>query len=200
MMKLQATNSPFKFNQANLKQAKEILALYPKHNSKSALVPLLDLAQRQNSGWLSKEAIEYIADFLSLPVMQVYEVVTFYSMFNLKPVGKYFIQICTTTPCWLRGSDEIVDVCKKHLQGIPYDTVSADGFFSMREVECLGGCANAPVVQINDDYYEDLDAKAMLAVLNGLKEGKDVKTGSQTQRQASSPKGFVSQTKSRSKK
>ncbi len=160
---------------------------YPKGREKSALVPILDLAQRQAGGWLSREVLDYVALFMKLPVIHVYEVASFYSMFNLKPVGAHFVQVCTTTPCWLRGSDQILGACKKVLGDKAFEGVSADGQFSVREVECLGACANAPMVQINDDYYEDLDEESMTQILKDLQAGRKVKTGSQVGRLSSAP-------------
>lgn len=147
----------FEFSNENLKKAKNFIAKFPEGRQKSAVLPLLDLAQRQSGGWLPQNVIEYVADFLQLPYMRVYEVASFYTMFNLKPVGKYHLQLCTTTPCWLRGSDEIKDACKKKL-GIDVGETSKDGLFTLSEVECLGACVNAPILQINDDYFEDLTA------------------------------------------
>lgn len=157
---MSAKKEEFAFSASNLKKAKEIVAKYPDGRQKSAMLPLLELAQRQNSGWLSTASIEYVANYLGEPFMRAYEVATFYTMFNLKPVGKYHIQVCTTTPCWLRGSDDIMAACKKHAVGKD---------FTVSEVECLGACINAPIVQINDDYYENLDAKKMTEIIKELK-------------------------------
>lgn len=154
----------FKFNDKNLQKAEQIVKKYPPGRQHSAVLPLLDLAQRQSSGWLPQAAIEYVAGFLDMPYMRAFEVATFYTMFNLKPVGKHHIQVCTTTPCWLRGSDEIVKTCKDEL-GINCGEVTEDGRFSLVEVECLGACVNAPLVQINDDYYEDLTPEKMVEVI-----------------------------------
>ncbi len=158
----------FIFNSENLAKAQEIIKRYPEGRQKSAVLPLLDLAQRQMHGWLPKVAIEYVAEFLQLPFIRAYEVATFYTMFNLKPVGKHHIQVCTTTPCWLRGSDKIVMACKKNL-GIDIGQTTDDKQFSLVEVECLGACVNAPVVQINDDYFEDLTEEKMIEVITQLK-------------------------------
>ncbi len=161
----------FSFNKENIEKAKEIVAKYPNGRQKSAVLPLLDLAQRQNDGWLSIEAIEYVADYISEPYMRVYEVASFYSMFYLKPVGKYHIQLCGTTPCWLNGAADILKTCEDHI-GIKCGSTSADGKFTISEVECLGACVNAPLVQINDDYYENLTPEKMRIIIDTLNEKK----------------------------
>lgn len=176
----------FVFNAENLAKAKQIIAKYPEGRQKSASLPLLDLAQRQNNGSLSLAAMDYIADMLSVPPIKIYEVASFYSMFNLEPVGKNFIQVCRTTPCWLRGSDRVTKICKEKL-GIGLGETTSDGMFTLKEVECLGACVNAPVVQINDDYYEDLSDESMLQIIDDLKNGKKPKVGSQIGRQCSAP-------------
>ncbi|HTJ65160.1 MAG TPA: NADH-quinone oxidoreductase subunit NuoE [Alphaproteobacteria bacterium] len=174
----------FAFTAENLEKAKTIIAKYPAGRQQSAVMPLLDLAQRQHGGWLPRVAMDVVADMLSMPRIKAYEVATFYSMYNLKPVGKHFVQVCTTTPCWLVGSEGVVDACKKHL-GIGLGETTADGQFTLVEVECLGACVNAPMAQINDDYYEDLNPENTVALLKALAEGKPVKTGSQTGRRGS---------------
>ena len=161
----------FSFNKESFKKAKELVAKYPDGRQKSAMLPLLDLAQRQNGGWLSIAAIEYVADYISEPFMRAYEVVTFYTMYNTKPVGKYHIQVCGTTPCWLRGADEIMKSCEKHAKNRCGET-SKDNMFTISEVECLGACVNAPMIQINDDYYEDLDSKKIGDIIKNLKQEK----------------------------
>lgn len=176
----------FKFSKDNLEKSKEIIAKYPVGKQRSAILPLLDLAQRQNGGWLSVEVMNYVGDILELPAIKVYEVATFYSMFNLKPVGKNLIQVCRTTPCWLRGSDKITDACKDKLN-IGLKETTADGNFTLVEVECLGACVNAPMVQINDDYFEDLTADSMVKIIDDLAAGKKIKVGSQVGRQCSAP-------------
>jgi len=178
----------FAFSSENLKRAEEILAHYPKDRQKASLLPLLDLAQRQNGGWLSRYALDYLAQFLNLAPIRVYEVASFYTMFNLKPVGKHLVQLCTTTPCWLRGSDEIVSVCKSKL-GIEIGETTPDKQFTLVEVECLGACVNAPIVQINDDYYEDVTPEIMRQMIEDLKLGKKITIGSQVGRQGSAPLG-----------
>ncbi|MCC8417626.1 MAG: NADH-quinone oxidoreductase subunit NuoE [Rickettsia endosymbiont of Bryobia graminum] len=159
----------FSFNDKNLEKAKHIIKKYPENKQKSAILPLLDLAQRQMDGWLPTVSIEYVANMLNIPFIRAYEIVTFYTMFNLQPVGKYHIQICGTTPCWLRGSDKITETCRKTL-GIDFGEVTPDKKFSLTEVECLGACINAPIVQINDDYFEDLDEEKMANLIHELKQ------------------------------
>lgn len=168
----------FKFNEENQKKVTEILAKYPTGRQKSAVMPLLDLAQRQNNNYVSRDVIEEIARILEIAEIRVYEVASFYTMYNLKPVGKYLIQFCKTTPCMLRGIDELIKITKEKL-GISLEETTSDGLFTLREVECLGACVNAPVIQINDDYFEDLTKENFLQILDNLKEGKSVKVGSQ---------------------
>jgi len=178
----------FAFTKQNQKEVEAHIAKYPEGRAKSAVMPLLWIAQRQNGGHLSREAVECVAETLSMPEIRVYEVASFYSMYNLTPVGENFVQVCQTTPCWLRGSDEIEKVCSKKI-GAP-GAVTKDGKFSWTKVECLGGCVNAPVVQINDDYYEDLDAKSFEKVLNDLEKGKKTKVGTQNKKRVySDPQG-----------
>ena len=174
----------FQFSDENQQQIQKILAKYPAERKKSAVMPLLDLAQRQNNNWVSKDVIEAVAKILEMPEIKVYEVASFYTMYNLKPVGKYLLQFCKTTPCMLRGVDQIVKNCKKKL-GIEMNQTTADDLFTLKEVECLGACVNAPVVQINDDFVEDLTSETFLKILDDLKDGKTFKIGSQTGRQCS---------------
>lgn len=176
----------FKFTPENRKRAKALIAKYPAGRQASAVVPLLDLAQRQNGGWLPRAAIEYVAALLEMPVIRVWEVATFYTMLNLKPVGRHLVQLCTTTPCWLMGSDAILEACEKTL-GIGLGQTTEDGAFTLVEVECLGACANGPMMQVNDDYYEDLDPKSTAAILEALRAGERPAPGPQTGRQASAP-------------
>ena len=178
----------FNFNTEMLEKANEVIARYPEGRQHSAVLPLLDLAQRQNGGHITDAVIDRVSEMLSMPRIRVVEVATFYTMINLQPVGKFHLQCCTTTPCWLRGSAEVVDAIRKHL-GIDYGEVTPDGLFSMVEVECLGGCVNAPIVQINDDFYEDLTAESFEGLLNDLVAGREVKIGSQTGRVSSEPPG-----------
>ncbi len=178
----------FAFDEGNMGRVERILKRYPPERKASAILPLLDIAQRQNGGWLSKECIEYVADFLEIAPIRAWEVATFYTMLNLKPVGKHFIQVCRTTPCWLRGSDELTQACRKRL-GVGKGEVTEDGLFSYIEVECLGACVNAPMVQINDDYYEDLTPDRLVEIIDRLENGEAVPIGSQTERQGSAPEG-----------
>ena len=183
-----AAGKPFAFSAENRAIADKIIAKYPAGRQQSAVMPLLDLAQRQNDGWLSREALAHVAEVLDMALIRVYEVATFYTMYNLSPVGRHVVQVCTTTPCWLRGSDQVVDACKKAL-GVELGGTTADGQFTLREVECLGACVNAPMAQIGDDYYEDLDANSMTALIDTLKRGETPKPGPQTDRQTSAPIG-----------
>lgn len=176
----------FKFNEENQIEVAKILAKYPSERKKSATMPLLDLAQRQNNNYISKEIIAEIARLLEIPEIKVYEVASFYTMYNLKPVGKYLLQFCKTTPCMLRGIDKIIKDCKEKL-GVDFEEMTADGLFTMREVECLGACVNAPVVQINDDFAEDLTSESFLKILEDLKQGRSFKVGSQIGRNCSEP-------------
>jgi NADH-quinone oxidoreductase subunit E len=176
----------FAFTPENLEKAKAVIAKYPAHRQASAIIPLLQLAQSQHDNWLPVAAMDYVADMLETPRIRAYEVASFYTMFNRVPVGKHLLQVCTTTPCWLRGSDDIKHVCKNKL-GIGDGETSADGQFTMMEVECLGACVNAPMVQINDDYYEDLTAESFSGLLDDLAAGKKPRIGSQTGRQGSHP-------------
>ena len=174
----------FELAPKNIEQADAIIAKYPAGRQQSAVLPVLDLCQRQNAGWLSQDVIEYVARLLEMPFIRVHEVATFYTMFKLKPVGRYQVQVCTTTPCWLMGSDDVVTVCKRIL-GVELGETTSDGQFTLTEVECLGACVNGPMMQINDDYYEDLDAQSTTSVLQALQRGETPAAGSQTGRQAS---------------
>lgn len=177
----------FKFSSSNQEKVKEILAKYPQSKKESAVMPLLWLAQKQGkNNWIPKAAMNHIANLLDMPPIKVYEVATFYTMFNKEPVGRHLIQVCRTTPCWLRGSDDITKACKKNLK-IEKGETTKDGLFTLIEVECLGACVNAPMVQINDDYYEDLSTDRMLEILEKLKKNQKVGTGSQTGRTCSAP-------------
>ena len=176
----------FAFTGENLAQAKDIMARYPEGRQASAVLPVLDLAQRQCAGWLPRATISAVAELLDMAVIRVYEVATFYSMFNLEPVGRNLVQVCTTTPCWLCGSDEVVAAARKTL-GIDLGETTEDGAFTLRELECLGACVNAPMMQVNDDYFEDLDADSTTAILETLKSGGTPKPGSQSGRQYSAP-------------
>jgi NADH-quinone oxidoreductase E subunit len=178
----------FAFTPENLAKAKAHMAKYPPGRQASAVLPLLDLAQRQHDNWLPRAAMDYVADMLGMARIRVYEVATFYSMFNLRPVGKHFFQICTTTPCWLGGSDEVVQACERKL-GITIGETTPDKQFTLTEVECLGACVNAPIIQVNDDFYEDLDGAATEALIEALGRGEKPKPGSVKGRQTSAPAG-----------
>jgi len=172
----------FSFSNENQLRAGKIIARYPQGRAGSALLPLLDLAQRQNDDWLPKAAIRYVANFLNVPETRAFEVATFYSMFRLTPRGKFLVQVCRTTPCWLRGSDTILDACIKRLE-IRVGETTKDDLFTLVEVECLGACVNAPVVQINDSYYEDLTHEKLVSIIEDLKGGKEPMAGSQAPNQ-----------------
>src|SRR3546814_311061 len=183
----------FAWTEENAKKAKEIVARYPAGRAQSASLPLLDLAQRQvgaetkTQGWLPVPVIEFVAREIGVPYMRVFEVVTFYTMFNMVPVGRYHVQVCGTTPCMLRGSDDVLAACRNH--GLSKGKTTPDGLFTLTEVECLGACTNAPMVQINDDNYEDLDYDKMTAILDALAQGQAPKPGPQIDRQTSCPEG-----------
>ena len=178
----------FKFTAENEKEIKRIIAKYPKGRQASAVMPLLDLAQRQHDNWIPMAAIEAIAVRLDMAEIRVLEVATFYTMFNLKPVGKYLLQACTTTPCWLRGSDEMMR-CIKDRYGIASGQTSDCGRFSLLEVECLGACVNAPILQVNDDFYEDLDYQTTGALLDSLEADAPLPVGSVVGRSGSEASG-----------
>ncbi len=183
-----AAGGDFTFAEATLERATAIIGRYPKDRQASAVVPLLDLAQRQNGGWLSRAAIEYVAELLEMAPIRAHEIATFYSMFNLKPVGRHLIQVCRTTPCWLNGAADLTRACCEKL-GVGLGENSEDGLFTLVEVECLGACANAPMAQINDLYYEDLTPERLVEIIDRLRAGEAVAAGSQTGRQCSAPAG-----------
>ena len=180
----------FYFSEVNLKIADEILKKYPEKNKKSAVMPLLYLAQKQNDNWIPLAAMKYIAKFLSMPYINVYEVATFYSMYNLKPVGKYFVQVCTTSPCLLRGASKIIDICKKKISK-EENTISDNGKSSWAEVECLGACVNAPMMQINQDYFEDLDETSVNKIFDAINQNKPLNPGSYRGRKSSAPENII---------
>jgi len=183
----------FAWTADNAKRAKAIIARYPAGRQKSAIIPLLDIAQRQvgaetnTQGWLPIPVIEFVAAELSMPYIRAYEVATFYTMFNLAPVGRHHVQVCGTTPCMLRGSDEVLAAC--YAKGLKKGHTTGDGLFTLTEVECLGACANAPMVQINDDNFEDLGFESMTAILDDLAAGRQPKIGPQVDRKTSCPEG-----------
>ena len=167
----------FEFNSDSFKAAKKIISNYPEGKMQSAVMELLFIAQRQNDNWIPLAAIKYIGKFLGMPYIKVYEVATFYTMYNLAPVGKNFIQVCTTTPCMIRGAYKLVEACKEKISKNENE-LSKDQSCSWMEVECLGACVNAPMLQINDDYYEDLDKEKTLKILDGIINGETPKPGS----------------------
>jgi NADH-quinone oxidoreductase subunit E len=184
----------FAWTKANAAKAAAIIARYPAGRQRSAVMPLLDLAQRQvgaetqTQGWLPVPVIEYVAEQLDMPFMRAFEVATFYTMYNLTPVGRFHVQLCGTTPCLLRGSDDVMAACKN--KGMVKGKTTPDGLFTLTEVECMGNCANAPMVQINDDNYEDLDYDSMTRILEALAAGEIPKSGSQIAgRHRSEPEG-----------
>ena len=176
----------FEFTNENLKLAEDILKRYPIKNKKSAVMPFLYLAQRQNQNWIPLAAMKYIAKYLSISYINVYEVATFYTMFHLAPVGKYFVQICTTSPCLIRGADKLVKVCKEKISQ-KENEISKDEKCSWIEVECLGACVNAPMMQINNDYYEDLNEESTKKIIDSLISDKPLKPGSFRGRKNTSP-------------
>ena len=176
----------FEFSKDNLQEAENIIKQYPKNRKASAVLALLYLVQKQHDNWIPLAAIKYVAKFLEIPYIQVYEVATFYSMFNLAPVGKYFVQICTTTPCMIRGSNKVLDVCKKHIAK-NQNELSKNKLCSWTEVECLGSCVSAPMMQINQDYFEDLDEKKTEEIIQMLLNDKFPKPGSYRNRKNTAP-------------
>ncbi len=176
----------FEFNKDNLDISRKLVNNYPEGKQQSAVMSLLYLAQKQNDNWIPLSAMKYIARLLDMPYIKVYEVATFYTMYNLAPVGKFFYQVCTTTPCMLRGAYKLVDVCKKKISE-KENALSENGNCSWIEVECLGACINAPMIQINSDYYEDLDEKKLENIINLTLEGKNPKPGSYKGRLNSEP-------------
>lgn len=178
----------FAFTAENIEVAKAIIAKYPDGFQASACMPLLDLAQRQHDGWLPRAAMEYVADMLGMPAIRVFEVATFYTMYNKEPVGKHHVQVCTNISCLLKGSDAVVGACKKKL-GINVGETTEDGKFTLSEAECLGACVNAPMMQIGDDYYEDLDSDSTANILDTLDQGGTPQPGPQSARQGCEPLG-----------
>lgn len=182
--------APFAFTEENISKAKAIIARYPKGRQQSAVMPLLTLAQKQNHNCLPKSAMDYIANMLGMAPVRVYEVASFYTMYNLEPVGTHVVEVCTTTPCWLRGSDDIVAACKKRL-GVGLGETTRDGEFTLREVECLGACVNAPMCSIDDVYYEDLTPESITDIIDTLSRGEKPTPGPQSGRRSSEPAGDV---------
>jgi len=176
----------FQFSNENLKKTEEEIKKYPKERKASAVIALLYLAQNQNNNWLPLAAIKYVATFLEMPYIKVYEVATFYSMFNLSPVGKYFVQVCTTTPCMIRGAKKITDICKKYISQNQKE-LSENKLCSWTEVECLGACVNAPMMQINQDYFEDLNISKTEIIIQSLLKDEFPKPGSAKNRKSNAP-------------
>ena len=179
----------FEFDNKNLETANKIISNYPDGKQQSAVMALLYLAQRQNDNWIPLVAMKYIAKFLDMPYIKVYEVATFYTMYNLTPVGKYFFQVCTTTPCMIRGAYKLVDVCKKKLSE-KENQISENGKSSWIEVECLGACVNAPMIQINDSYFEDLDPEKLEKIIDQISKNESPKPGSYKGRLSSEPENI----------
>ena len=179
----------FEFCEKSKLLAKKIISNYPENKQQSAVMALLYIAQKQNDNWIPLSAMKYIAKFLSMPYMKVYEVATFYSMYNLAPVGKYFFQVCTTTPCMIRGAYKLVDVCKKKIAENE-NQISKDGKISWVEVECLGACVNAPMIQINEDYYEDLDSNKLEKIIEKIVNNEKIIPGSYRGRTSSEPENL----------
>jgi NADH-quinone oxidoreductase subunit E len=184
----------FSFSPENLAWARRQMEKYPPGRQASAVIPILWRAQEQAGGWVPEPAIRYVADLLGLAQIRVLEVATFYTMFQLEPVGKFLVQLCGTTPCMLRGAEDLKKVCKRRIGDEHH--VSADGKFSWMEVECLGACVNAPMAQINAEYYEDLTAESFEKILDALAAGKEPKPGPQIDRQLSAPVGGATTLKS----
>ncbi len=178
--------STFEFNKKNLDEANKLLKKYPEGKQQSAVMPLLYLAQKQNDNWIPLVAMKYIAKLLKMPYIKVYEVATFYTMYNLSPVGKYFFQVCTTTPCMIRGAYDIVNICKQKISD-KENQLSKDKICSWMEVECLGACINAPMMQINDDYYEDLNKEKAEKIIKQIQNGEKPLPGSYRGRKNSEP-------------
>ena len=183
-----AKNQPeiFEFNTSSLDDANKIISKYPKGKQQSAVMALLYIAQKQNDNWIPLAAMKYIAKLLDMPYIKVYEVATFYSMYNLSPVGKYFVQVCTTTPCMIRGANKLVEACKEKISENE-NVLSNDNSCSWMEVECLGACVNAPMLQINDDYYEDLDKEKTIEIFEKILKDETPKPGSYRGRSNTEP-------------
>jgi len=184
------TDAPFAFTEENMAEVRRILAKYPDGRERSAILPLLDLAQRQQ-GWISRTVVETVAEMTRSPAIHVWEVATFYTMYNLKQIGANHVQICTNLPCWLRGSDEVVKAARE-VFGVGFGQTSADGTVTVSQMECLGACVNAPMMQIGDDYFEDLDFDRAKALFQSILDGRPLAPGPQTRRQTSAPEGGMS--------
>ncbi|KAF4576814.1 hypothetical protein EYR40_001059 [Pleurotus pulmonarius] len=173
---------PFEFTPENMKRAEDIISRYPPQYKKAAIIPLLDLGQRQNKGWTSISVMNYVAKLVEVPPMRVYEVATFYTMFNREPIGEHFVQVCTTTPCMLQGSEGVLDTVCKQLGGIKPGQTTKDGKFTVVEVECQGACSNAPMMVIGDDFYEDLSVDTTKKIIEAFQRGEKPKPGPQSGR------------------
>lgn len=176
----------FAFTEANLVQAQKIIARYPAGKQASAVMPLLALAQEQHDGWLPRVAMDVVAHMLGMAPVRVYEVASFYTMYNLAPIGRHMLEVCTTTPCWLRGSEGIVKACEKHL-GVHVGETTPDGMFTLKEAECLGACVNAPMMQVGKAFYEDLTEQNVVALIDAFARGEAPKPGPQSARRSSEP-------------
>ena len=172
----------------NKAKADAFIARYPQGRQASAVLAVLDIAQRQNGGWLSPAAVEHVADMLHMAQIRIYEIISFYEMLHAEPVGEHMVRVCTTTPCMLRGSTDILEACKGEL-GVEVGETTGDGRFTLTEFECLGACVNAPIVWIDDDYYEDLDPEKTVAILKAFRAGERPEAGSQIGRHSSEPVG-----------
>ena len=179
----------FEFNKKNIESVKKIIGNYPDGKQQSAVMTLLYISQKQNNNWIPLAAMKYIAKYLDMPYIKVYEVATFYSMYNLAPVGDYFFQVCTTTPCMIRGAYKLIDVCKKRISKNE-SKISKDGKSSWMEVECLGACVNAPMIQINEDYFEDLDPEKLEKIIDKINDNVALESGSYRGRTSSEPENI----------
>ncbi|CAH0153122.1 NAD(P)H-dependent oxidoreductase subunit E [Roseomonas sp. CECT 9278] len=191
---MSAEPESFAFDAESEAKIATILPRYPEGKQASAVIPLLYVVQKQmgrqtGSAWVPRVAMDVVADRLSMPPIRVYEVATFYFMFNTKPIGRYHLQVCGTTPCWLRGSDDVLRACKDAGALKGYGDTSADGLFTLTEMECMGACVNAPMIAVDDDYYEDLDYESTVRLIESLKRGERPKPGSVISRQTSAPEG-----------
>ena len=185
---IHADGNVFAFTRENLEAAKAIVAKYPPGRQQSAVMPLLMLAQKQNANYLSRPAMDYVAEMLGMAPVRVYEVASFYTMYNLEPVGRHMIEVCTTTPCWLRGSDAILAACERKL-GVKTGETTPDGKFTLKEAECLGACVNAPMCAVGGHYYEDLTSESMTRIIDMLALDQQPKPGPQSGRVSSEPAG-----------
>jgi NADH-quinone oxidoreductase E subunit len=189
-MSAAAQPESFEFTPDNMAEVRKYIARYPEGRQASAVLAVLDLAQRQCGGWLPRAALEQVGEILDMALIRIYEIATFYEMYDLAPVGEHMVRVCTTTPCQLCGAEQVLDACRDEL-GIELGGTSADGKFTLKEFECLGACVNAPIVWIDDDYYEDLDAGRIRDILQRFRAGERPEPGPQTGRQKSAPAGGI---------